>query len=100
MAARIHSKCSGQQWLEHPPQVTRQSFLDLMLGRRFWLGAQQGVHGHDKSRRAEAALGAVGLGEPLLHRVQPIPWVPDTFTTHPLCEQSCASVELAVAEEL
>lgn len=30
---------------------------------------QQRVHGHDDSRRAEAALGAVSLGDPLLKHV-------------------------------
>ncbi len=37
-----------------------------------WLGLvpQQGVHGHDDARGAEATLGTVGVGHALLDRVQ------------------------------
>ncbi len=63
----------------HSPQVPRQVLLDLLLCRGAAPGAQQRVHTHDKAGRAEAALRAVRLGQPLLDRVQPIPRVANAW---------------------
>lgn len=40
------------------PEVACKRLLDLCLAGRLWLGAQEGVHGHDEPRRAEATLHA------------------------------------------
>lgn len=48
---------------------TCEVLVELFHGR-LRVVPEQRVHGHDDAGRAEAALGAVGAGDPLLHRVE------------------------------
>ena len=58
-----HSLTRAPAW----PQVrpTPQGFQQLLL-RGLWVVPQQRVHGHHHPRGAEATLGTVALGNPLL----------------------------------
>ena len=67
------------------PQVrpTTQGFQQVLL-RGLWVVPQQRIQGHHHPRGAEAALGPVALGNPLLegHRRGHRPWLP-TATSAP-----------------
>mmetsp|Transcript_14058 Transcript_14058/g.37986 ORF Transcript_14058/g.37986 Transcript_14058/m.37986 type:complete len:343 (-) Transcript_14058:241-1269(-) len=63
-------------------EVTPQRIFNVLLSRGLVRGAQQGVHGHDKTWGAKSALGAVGVGQLGLHRVHPGPHVTDAFHCH------------------
>ena len=65
------------------PEVSSQVLLDLLLGRRLRLGAQQAVHAHHEAGRAEAALAAVRPRQSLLHRVQARPAAADACQSGP-----------------